>query len=131
MTNPTRSGSYQVTPQHVIQRVDRLAAELNQKSGWLHEIEMQLAPAEDEYTRFVDDYELGLLRKSETSEYKLPSEALRLKLARSEMSADLLGRYEGLRKKRRRLEQRLKDIRVEIDAQRSILSALKVMEDIK
>jgi len=123
----------QVTPQAVILKLDRLAGELALRSSQLHDVELALEPVDDEYTQFVDRYELGLLARSEEPEgkYKLPSEALRLKKARSEMSAELLGRYEGLRKKRRRLEQRLKDIRTEIDAQRSILSALKVLEEVR
>lgn len=118
----------QVTPQAVMYKLDRLAAEVDQKSQWLHEADTLLELAERDYTEFVDNFELGLLRKSETSEYKLPSEALRLKLAHSEMSANVLGRYLGLRKKRDRLERRLRDLKVEIDCQRSLLSYLKEAE---
>jgi len=120
----------QVTPQEVIARLNRLSDELSDLSDWLHKAEVQLEGVSEQYEKFVDEYELGLLVKSEQSEYKLPAEKLRLKLARSKMDPDLLGKYIGLSKKRDRLETRIRNIRLEIDAQRSILSALKVLEEI-
>ena len=106
--------------------LNRLSLELGQLSTKLAQVCRDLEPVEAEYTRFVDDFELGLLLKSETSDYKLPSGALRLKLAHQKIDADLLGRRMGLTNSRERLQQRIRDLKAEIEAQRSILSALKV-----
>ena len=79
-----------------------------------------------EYQAFVDNYEVGLYLKSEADGGpKLPSEAMRLKLARREMAPDLLGARDGLARKRERIKQRIADLKSEIEAERSILSALK------
>ena len=48
---------------------------------------------------FIDNFELGLYDKVLAEGGKLPSEAMRLKLARREMPAELLGRREGLMRK--------------------------------
>lgn len=111
----------------VMQTLDALASELDDKSKLLHQTELDLLPVEEDYRRFVDDYEVGLWQRSQDeSDFKLPSEALRLKLAHKAMDPALLGRYVGLVKARRRLEQRIRDLKATVDAQRSILSALKV-----
>lgn len=119
-----------VTPQEVMHSLQKISDELALRSQQLYELDLALEPVEGQYEEFVDEYELGLLRKSETSDYKLPSEALRLKMARREMDAALLGRYEGLKRKRKRLEDRIRNLGKEADSRRSILSALKVISEV-
>src|SRR4051812_5911842 len=120
----------QITPQEVIGRLERLDGELTLRADQLHQIEVALESVEEEYEKFVDEFELGLLLKSETSEYKLPSAALRLKMARRTMDPQVLGKYEGYLRKRKRLETRIRLLSKQVDAQRSILSTLKVLEQI-
>lgn len=110
--------------------LDEHARELDTRSKELAATERDLEPVEAEYRKFVDDFEIGLWQRSQDEEgFKLPSEALRLKLAHRSIDPAVLGRYVGLVKRRRRLEQRLRDLKAAVDAQRSILSALKTEMD--
>lgn len=101
------------------------ADELDSLSRALHKSERDLEPVEREYRAFVDDFEVGLWKQHQDDGAKLPSEALRVKLAERQMDPALLGRYVGLVMARRRAEKRIRDLRASVDAQRSILSALK------
>lgn len=106
-------------------KLNDLAGSLDRWSRALAQTSRDLEPVEAKYRSFVDDHELGLLKKSEDEDYKLPSAGLRLKLAHRAMDPELLGRYMGLTTARERQIQRLRDLKAEIEAQRSILSALK------
>lgn len=107
-------------------KLSELARELGARSQDLALVSRNLEPVEDEYRTFVDEFELGLLKRSEDEDgYRLPPAALRLKLAHSAMDPALLGRYIGLTKSRERLVQRIRDLKHEAEAQRSIVSALK------
>ena len=101
------------------------ADELDQLSRDLHAIEKDREPVELAYQKFVDDFQVGLWMQHQDLGKKLPSEALRVKLAEREMDPALLGRYVGLVMARKRAEKRIRDLRSTVDAQRSILSALK------
>lgn len=116
------------TPVEAMDKLDQQAMELDHRSWQLADTERKLEPIEVEYQRFIDDYEIGLWTKYEDSEYKikLPSEAMRLKLAHKAMDPDLLGKYVGYVNSRKRLEKRISALKAAVDAQRSILSALKV-----
>jgi hypothetical protein len=108
-------------------RLSELANSLDRWSKALAQTSRDLEPVEEQYRTFVDEFEVGLLLRSEgEDDYRLPSAALRLKLAHRAMDPDLLGRYMGLVQARTRLQQRIRDLKSEIEAQRSILSALKV-----
>lgn len=103
------------------------ADELDRLSKSLAQVCRDLEPVENQYRAFVDDHELGLLKRSEDDpNYRLPSAALRLKLAHKAIDTALLGRYMALVSSRARLQQRIRDLKAEVEAQRSILSALKV-----
>jgi hypothetical protein len=116
-----------VTPQQALSRLDDHSIELGKLSGALFEVNQRLETVEREYQDFVDDFEVGLWLKSQEDDGpKLPSEALRSKLARREMAPELLGRRDGLVRKRERIKQRIGDLKMEIEADRSILSALKL-----
>lgn len=116
------------TPHEVMDRLDQLASELDLRSSELADVERRLEPAEIAYQTFVDDFEVGLWTKYEDSEgkVKLPPEPMRLKLAHKAIDSSLLGRYQGLIHSRKRLEKRIGALKTQVDAQRSILSALKV-----
>lgn len=115
------------TPAEAMDRLSLLADELDQRSRELADVERRLEPIEIAYQGFVDEHEVGRWVKHEDSDgkVKLPSEAMRLKLAHKDMDPALLGRYVGLVHSRRRLEKRIAALKVQVDAQRSILSALK------
>lgn len=102
------------------------AEELDKYSKALAFVCRELEPVEAEYQRFVDDFELGLLLRSENEDgYRLPSAALRLKMAHQAMKPELLGRHIGLTNKRTRLQQRIRDLKAQVDAQRSLVSAYR------
>lgn len=108
-------------------RLRDLADELDTRSRQLGDVERELEPVERKYQGFVDDFEVGLWTKYEDSEgkTKLPPEPMRLKLAHKAMDPELLGRYVGLVNARKRLEKRIGALGKTVEAQRSILSALK------
>jgi hypothetical protein len=111
-------------------KLNDLAGSLDRWSRALAQTSRDLEPVEEEYRTFVDDFEIGLLTKSEDEEgYKLPSASLRLKLAHKAMNPELLGRYMGLTKARERQLQRIRDLSREIDAYRSLVSAAKAELD--
>ena len=112
-----------------ITKLRECAEELDHLSRSLHETERRLEPTEVQYRTFVDDFEVGLWKQHQDDGAKLPSEALRLKLAERAMDPALLGSYTGLVMARKRAEKRIKDLRSAVDAQRSILSALKVEQE--
>lgn len=114
------------TPQEATGRLSELSAELDGISRNLAGVSRSLEPVEADYRRFVDDFELGLYQRSiDEDGYKLPSEAMRAKLAIRAMPPELFGRYTALVRSRDRMVQRIRDIKTEVEAQRSILSALK------
>jgi hypothetical protein len=107
-------------------QLSKLAGELGKRSGELAQTERDLEPVKAEYRQFIANYHIGLWKRSQDEkDFKLPSEALRDMLAEKEMDPALLGSYIGLSSRRDRLRQRIADLKAEIDAQRSILSALK------
>lgn len=115
------------TPMQARVKLNSLAEHLAQLADLLAECERQLEPVETEYVTFVDDFETGLWTQHVgEAGAKLPPEKLRLKLAQQAMDPGLLGRYVGLMNKRKRLQERIRSLKAEIEAQRSILSALKV-----
>lgn len=116
-----------MNPADALARLDGHATELDTLSRGLAEVQRQLEPAEKDYQDFVDEFEVGLyLQSEEPGGRKLPSEALRQKLARRDMPAELLGRRDGLIRKRDRMKQRIGDLKAIVEGERSILSALKV-----
>lgn len=107
-------------------KLSEQADKLDDLSKSLGEVEIAFESAEEEYRKFVDDFEIGLYYRSESEDdYKLPSEAMRLKLAHQAMDPEKLGRYMGLSAQRKRYERRIRDLKASVDAHRSILSALK------
>lgn len=113
----------------VMQSRDALSAiarELDTLSATLADVERRLEPVEEEYDRFVRDFETGMWTRHVEEDARLPSERLRLQLAHQQMPPDLYGRYFALVKSRKRIEKRIGALKAAADAQRSVLSALKV-----
>ena len=114
------------TPLEVRDRLNEHSLELGRLSAALLTVNQLLETADGKYQAFVDEFEVGLwLKAQETDGPRLPSEALRIKLARQEMPAELLGRRDGLVRKRERIRQRIGDVKSMVVADRSIVSALK------
>ena len=113
-------------PASVMARLDDLAAELDMRSKELAEAERQLEPLEAQYEEFVGDWESSLWNESMHGDTKFPPEKLRLRMAHQAMDPTLLGAVNAGQAKRKRLEKRIGSVKVQVDAQRSILSALKV-----
>lgn len=107
-------------------KLSDLSDELGRMSDNLASVSRQLEPVQKEYDEFVRDFELGLYQRSiDEDGFKLPAEALRLKLAIRAMAPELFGSYTALTSSRTRIVKRISDLKAEVEAQRSILSALK------
>ena len=113
-------------PQDVLRRLDGHALELGELSAALLKVNRALAEADRDYVAFVDDFETGLWLKAQEDGGRLPSGELRVKLARKSMAPELLGKHDGLVMQRDRIKQRIGDLKVIVEAERSVLSALKV-----
>ena len=109
-----------------IGRLRELAEENESLSAQLMSTERELEPVQARVDDFIADYEIGLWTKSQDNkDFKLPAEALRIKLAQREMPPELLGHHRGLLARRDRLKTRIQHVKTQVDAQRSILSAMK------
>lgn len=109
----------------VISRLDDQALELDRLSRDLADVERRLEPAEVAYEEFMAAYEEGLWERHINEGEKFPPEKLRERMGRRAMDPDLLGRYVSLSNSRRRLKDRISSVKAGVDAQRSVLSALK------
>lgn len=124
-------------PGSVMTKLDDLALELDTRSKELAETERQLGTemnrttgeilpgVEARYEEALGDWEAGLWDECQMSDTKWPPEKLRQRMGHRAMDASLLGSFNALTAKRKRLEKRIGSIKVQVDAQRSILSALK------
>jgi hypothetical protein len=106
-------------------RLDRQATELDELSKALTITERKLEPVETLIGEFEDDFAAGWWERHEKGE-KLPPEAIRDALCRQALPEKLRQEHASLLAKRKRLEKRIKHLGAAIDAQRSILSALKL-----
>lgn len=109
-----------------IRKLREYANELDMLSTSLTDLERALEPVAEQVREWMDTYELGLYTHStEDDGFKLPSEALREKLARRDLPPELYGRHAALVASRERMRRRIADLKMLVDAQRSILSAAK------
>lgn len=107
-------------------RLDSMATELDELSKALAATERKLEPLQTFYEEALDDFEVGCWDAHVKDEAKLPSAEMRERLARRTMPERILSERAAAVAKRNRLQQRIKHLGAEIDAQRSILSALKM-----
>jgi predicted nucleic acid-binding Zn-ribbon protein len=108
----------------VTAKLDQMAAELDDLSKKLTLVERKLEPVEQVVTEYEDDYEAAWWERQKAGE-KLPPQPIREALCRTSMPEKLRGEHAALLASRKRLMQRIKHIGEGVDAQRSILSALK------
>jgi hypothetical protein len=108
----------------VMGKLDTLAVGLDTLSKELGEAERLRAQAEDDYEDFIDNFVAGLYEQSGNK--RLPGEDVRRSLAHKAMPAETLGQYRTLTRRAERLRRRIADVKVQVDANRSILSALKL-----
>lgn len=113
------------TVAEAMQRLDDLSSDLGKLAHTLADVNRALEPVEQEYEQFLDDFETGLWFKHETQDAKLPPKDMRIRLAHKAMKPELLGQYRGLTNKRDRLRKAISDKKADVDAWRSMLSALK------
>lgn len=114
------------TPQEAMQRLSDLAQELDQRSLDLAKLERELEPLRTGYENHIAAFELVLWERHTGEEgEKFPPERVRERMALRAMDPEIRGRHDALVARRRRIEQRIRDIKAQVDAQRSILSALK------
>jgi hypothetical protein len=107
-------------------KLDELASELDTRSKELAQVERDLEPVEARYEAFIGEWEYSMWEEASVSDTKWPPERLRLRMAHRAMPSELLGAFSTGQAKRKRLERRIGSVKVMVDAQRSLLSALKV-----
>lgn len=101
------------------------ARELDELSKRLDQIEIELGPLEAELTEWVEDYHAKCWTQHIEAEAKLPSESIRVSLAHRSFDREKYQRVLVLRAGRTRRKRRISDLKEIVDAQRSIVSALK------
>lgn len=114
------------TPSEAIATLDGIAREMDALSASLAKLEREYEPVERAYEDFLSDFETGLWAKHIDDGAKFPPEKLRVQLAHRAMPAELYGKYFAFTKSRKRMEKRIGALKASCDAQRSILSALKM-----
>ncbi len=114
------------TPAEATSKLHEYATELDQLSKSLAKVEREIEPLDEQYSKALEDAEAGMWQRSQEDNEKLPSEAMRGILARRSMDQQLLGRRSQLLASRKRMEQRIRDLKALVEAQRSIVSALKM-----
>jgi hypothetical protein len=101
------------------------ARELDDLSKRLGETEHELTPLENELTEWVEAYHVQCWEGYVERDEKLPSEVTRVALAHRSFDREKYKRILVLRGLRNRRKRRISDIKEIVDAQRSIVSALK------
>ena len=114
-----------IVPATVMNELNALASESGDLAGKLHKLQRAFEPIEEEHDNFVSDFVTGLWAQHCDGKAKWPGEEVRLMLARQAMPPDLYGRYTAHKKSIDRIRTRMRSLRLEADARRSILSALK------
>lgn len=108
----------------VLHALNNQAAQLDASAAELERVEDALRPVTLEYEDFMGAFEEGLWQ-AHVAGAKLPSEALRARMAHRAMDPALLGSYTALTSKRRQLKERIAAQKDSLGARRSILSAMK------
>jgi hypothetical protein len=99
--------------------------ELDDLSKALMNSEKELAPIERELEIFVSDFQVAMWDECREAGERLPAAEIRQALAHRAFDRDRYNRYLALKAARARARQRIGDLKGIVDAQRSILSALK------
>lgn len=112
-------------PLEALNRLDALARELDAVSRSLAEVEKKLEPAEALHDDFAEEFLVHLHEEALANNQRLPRQEVCDALARRQMPTEIRKEYDHLLALRRRGERRLSALKSSVDAQRSILSALK------
>lgn len=115
-----------ITPADCIARLTYISDELGTMSLGLLQVEQKLQPLEQAYDEELADFEAGMFEAWEKGEGKWPGEETRERFYRRTMPADRRQELLRLRAARKRAEKRIASLKAAADAQRSVLSALKV-----
>jgi hypothetical protein len=113
------------SPAEVMQKIDDLCVELNDRSNELADCERQYEIVEDNYEAMIGDWEASLWEECLSADQKWPPEKLRQRIGHKQIDQETFGMYRALTARRKRLEKRIGTIKTLVDGQRSILSALK------
>jgi hypothetical protein len=102
------------------------ATELDELSKALMNAELELAPIERDLEVWVADFQVGMFEDYREKDERLPASEIRVAMAHRAFDRDRYNRYLALKAARSRARQRISDLKGIVDAQRSILSALKL-----
>lgn len=103
-----------------------IAHELDKRSRELGDTNRALHPVQEAYDDFMRDFKAGLYQECESKQRRMPSKETQEDLALEQMPKDFRGKHHELVSKRKRLKERISDLKAEADAWRSVLSAEKV-----
>jgi predicted nucleic acid-binding Zn-ribbon protein len=108
--------------------LERIARELDERSKSLWNTEIELSKIREVYDDEFAEYETEWYGRYKAGEDKWPGEETRHRVFRQEKlkGSEWVRRMLFLERKRDRLEDRIRTLGKEADAQRSVLSALKV-----
>ena len=108
--------------------LQRIAGELDERSKSLWNTSIELSRIHEAYDEEFAEYEAEWYRLYEAGEKKWPGDAVRHRVFREDKLKDseTVRRMLFLERKQARLEDRIRHLSKEADAQRSVLSALKV-----
>lgn len=109
----------------MLAELDRLARELDNVSKALVKTEQLLEPVEEEYGAAIEAKLVALHDAALKDGSRVPRQEIVVAMARAEMPEQLRKNFDHLVALRRRGERRLSGLKATVDAQRSILSALK------
>lgn len=107
-------------------RLNSIARELDKLSKDLADVERRIEPVDRDYEEHISDFETAMFDRYESGDGKWPGEDTRERLARRTMDQDVKREHDRLHASRKRLEKRIASLKSSADAQRSVLSALKV-----
>src|SRR4051794_16885281 len=116
----------EVSVHSCMRALDGIARELDSLSKSLAAVERTLEPAQRVYEDGFADFEAGMFDRYEKGEGKWPGEETRERLYRRTLPPDTRMALDKLHASRRRMEKRIGALKSASDAQRSVLSALKV-----
>lgn len=106
--------------------LDRVVAELDADSRSLAEAQDELEPVQRAYRDFIEHHTCVLYDQATTNGKRLPGDKdLREMLARRAMDPHIRGQHDVLVHRREKLQDRIRDLRAEADAYRSLLSAAR------
>lgn len=106
--------------------LERVVVELDSESKALARVQDELEPLTRDYRDFIEDHTCSLFDQANKHGNRLPGDKdLREMLARRAMDALTRGQYDAKVHRREKLQDRIRDLRAEADAYRSLLSAAR------